>query len=142
MGKIELTILGDPRAQKRHRSFRRGKFAGTYDASTPDKKDFLAVVQDKAPEQPFKGPLTLEIALFMRRPKAHYGTGRNAGRLKDNAEAWHSKRPDLDNCVKFIMDALNGVFWLDDAQVAQLVVAKGYDEKPRTYIEIEELGDG
>ena len=34
--------------------------------------------------------------------------------------------PDADNVTKLVMDALNGVAWVDDAQVDELVVSKRY----------------
>lgn len=35
-------------------------------------------------------------------------------------------KPDSDNITKLVMDALNGTAWVDDAQVDELVVSKGY----------------
>lgn len=42
----------------------------------------------------------------------------------------HTKRPDGDNLEKFLNDALTGVIWSDDAQIAWLVRSKSLtDEK-------------
>jgi Holliday junction resolvase RusA-like endonuclease len=38
----------------------------------------------------------------------------------------HAVRPDADNLAKAVMDAMKGVVWRDDTQVADLVVAKWY----------------
>ncbi len=51
----------------------------------------------------------------------------------------HTKRPDLDNCVKFVKDCLNGIVWWDDSQVYEVHAKKIYDENPRTYIIIREI---
>ena len=37
-----------------------------------------------------------------------------------------AKRPDLDNCAKVVLDALNGVAYKDDAMVTTLAVCKRY----------------
>ncbi|MFC1526769.1 RusA family crossover junction endodeoxyribonuclease [Candidatus Latescibacterota bacterium] len=37
------------------------------------------------------------------------------------------RRRDLDNCVKALLDGLNGVVWADDAEVTQLHVSKHLD---------------
>lgn len=37
---------------------------------------------------------------------------------------WCCKKPDADNIAKAVCDALNGVLWRDDSQVASLVVEK------------------
>lgn len=36
----------------------------------------------------------------------------------------HTKKPDCDNISKLVLDALNKVAWVDDAQVALLIVEK------------------
>lgn len=36
------------------------------------------------------------------------------------------KRPDLDNLVKPVQDALNGILWEDDSQIINLVTHKYY----------------
>ena len=42
-------------------------------------------------------------------------------------------RTDVDNLAKFVLDALNGVLYVDDKQVASLTVTKVYDdEEPYT----------
>ena len=45
-------------------------------------------------------------------------------------------RPDIDNCCKSIMDALNGIAWKDDAQIVTLLARKFYDETPRVEVRI------
>ena len=35
-------------------------------------------------------------------------------------------KPDLDNVCKLALDALNGIAWLDDAQVVRVVIDKRY----------------
>ena len=46
-----------------------------------------------------------------------------------------AKKPDIDNVVKAVLDALNGIsFYRDDAQVIELHVRKSYSEKPRVEV--------
>jgi crossover junction endodeoxyribonuclease RusA len=45
---------------------------------------------------PIDGPVSVHVAFRMPRPKSHYGTGRNAGQLKDTAPVLSASRPDLD----------------------------------------------
>lgn len=52
----------------------------------------------------------------------------------------HTSKPDGDNVAKAAKDAMNGLVWLDDAQVIELVVAKRYGEIPAVTIEVEPLG--
>lgn len=49
----------------------------------------------------------------------------------------HVKRPDLDNLVKTVCDALNGIAFEDDSALVQIVASKIYSENPRTEITLE-----
>lgn len=140
MTDYEFTVLGEPQALKRHRTFRRGNFVGTYDPSKADKKDFVAAIQQNAPPKPIDAPLAITVKFYFSRPKSHYRTGKYAGVLKPNAPIWHTKRPDIDNLLKFIADSLNGVFWRDDTLICQVVkMSKRYSDRPRTEIYIKIL---
>ena len=48
-------------------------------------------------------------------------------------------KPDADNVVKAIFDAINGVVWRDDSQVVELVLTKVYASTPGVSVQIEEL---
>ena len=48
-------------------------------------------------------------------------------------------KPDADNVVKAIKDALNGVVWFDDCQVTQMEVVKTYSENPGVLVEVVQL---
>jgi len=48
-------------------------------------------------------------------------------------------KPDKDNVIKAIYDGLNGVCWVDDAQVCEGVQRKRYAAEPGVTVEIEEL---
>ena len=50
------------------------------------------------------------------------------------------KKPDLDNMVKLIMDAMTRAkFWKDDAQILEIRAAKYYSVNPRWEIEITNI---
>lgn len=57
-------------------------------------------------------------------------------RRSDVFGAFCSKKPDTDNVAKAILDAMNGIVYEDDAQVAGLVVQKFYAEKNEINIKI------
>jgi len=79
------------------------------------------------------GPLALATEFILPRPKGHYGTGANAGRLKASAEPLPAWRPDLTKLLRGTEDALTGTLWGDDGQVVFHQAAKRYgrpDESP------------
>jgi Holliday junction resolvase RusA-like endonuclease len=46
-------------------------------------------------------------------------------------------KPDVDNCVKLLCDALNSVLWRDDAQIVEMTVRKAYANAPLTVMTVE-----
>lgn len=65
-----------------------------------------------------------------------------AQRYRVDVEAYlpDARRRDLDNVAKTILDALNGVLYLDDSQVVTLLVAKHIDRAdPRVVVAVREV---
>jgi Holliday junction resolvase RusA-like endonuclease len=59
---------------------------------------------------------------------------------KRAATVWKMSRPDLDNVtIKIVADALNGVAWIDDGQIAQAMLTKQYSDKPGLFVRVEAL---
>ena len=50
-----------------------------------------------------------------------------------------TKKPDIDNIIKAVLDALNGIAYKDDTQVVQVAASKLYRENARIDVTIEEL---
>ena len=44
----------------------------------------------------------------------------------------------MDNYIKSLLDALNGLVWDDDAKIVHLEADKFYSEQPRIEIEVHE----
>lgn len=49
-----------------------------------------------------------------------------------------TKKPDIDNITKIILDALNGVAFKDDNQITKIEIEKKYDKIERVYVKIAE----
>jgi Holliday junction resolvase RusA-like endonuclease len=136
---IDFKVPGNPKALKRHRSFQKGKFKGTYDPSQNDKADFLAVCIENKPKVPFDEPLHVSITFCFARPKNHYRTGANAHLLRDVAPKYHIGTPDMDNLEKFVADSLNGIFWKDDSRICSNSNEKIYGEQGYIRIRIARI---
>ena len=130
---IAFSVSGNPVPQPRPRVSTRGGFARAYvpkgHAVHAYRKAIAAAARD-AGAGVHGEPVEVVIDLVFERPKSHL---RKRGLAKD---APATPRPDLDNCAKAVLDALNGVAWDDDAQVQRLVVSKVYGTEARTTVRI------
>lgn len=86
-------------------------------------------------------PVSVRIHFYLRRPAGHYGTGRNASRIKPSAPPFPARTPDLDKLCRALLDGLTaGGAFTDDAQVVQLNAAKFWaadGTPPGAMIEVE-----
>lgn len=138
---ISFTVHGTPKPQPRPRAYVRGKRAGVYDPGTAHEwKHRVGKEAEKhAPAEPLTGALWVSLTFYMPRPKGHFGTGRNAGKLKSSAPRHHTSRPDVDNLAKAVLDAMSeaGV-WKDDDQIVRLDIDKQYGEREGVYVRVKE----
>lgn len=91
-----------------------------------------AAAQAMAGARPMDGPLALTITFVMARPKGHYGTGRNAGRLKSSAPRWPTTQPDTTKLLRSTEDAMIGIVFVDDSQIVRMpLIEKVFSEDGR-----------
>ena len=113
---MTFDVWGKVRGKGRPR-FARGGHAYTPKA-TRDYERAIREAFENAPErppEPFSGPIAVCIMTYRQLPKS---TPKSVTSEPD------THKPDVDNVAKIVLDALNGVAWLDDAQVTSLTVAK------------------
>lgn len=73
------------------------------------------------------GPVSVDVLFWLPRPKSHYGSGRNAAKLKESAPRYHASQPDLDKLARAVLDAVvQGGAIRDDSQIAVLHAEKFY----------------
>lgn len=146
MAAIEFFAKGTPKGQPRPRAFARnmgGKMvARVYDAGTAEgwKGAIAAAAIGHIPATPLEGPLSVDLAFVMPRPKAHFGSKGGVAYLKDGAPVWYEQKPDADNLAKAVMDALTALgAWKDDSQVVALSIGKQYGDPAGVMIYVESL---
>lgn len=110
---------------------------------TPGKSpvnDYKATVRHAASQAhrggPLQGPLCVEFTFIMPRPKGMFW------KKKPMPREAHATRPDCDNLAKSTLDALKGLVWIDDAQIADLRVRKLIacgEEQPAAHIHVREF---
>ena len=140
MEPIYIEIHGVPIAKKRPRFARRGKFVTTYnDQETEEGKFILDLRQQFKGISPLEVPLKLQAEFHMPIPKS---TSKKKTEMMLSHAICHTKKPDLDNLIKFVKDCCNGEIWKDDSQVCSIQADKYYSHTPKTRIWITEITNG
>jgi Holliday junction resolvase RusA-like endonuclease len=121
---FESTIHFEPVSLKRHRHRLKG---GTYDPSKKDKDDFIKAIEN-FPTEKMSKPIRCTLNFYCKRPKNHYKTGKNSHVLKDSSPKYNINNKDLDNMVKFVLDALNDKLYTDDSLIIEINCSKLYAE--------------
>lgn len=81
---------------------------------------------------PIEGPVAINILAAMSIPSS-WSTKKRDAALAGSIRP--TVKPDLDNIEK-MLDAFNGIIWVDDVQVVEKNSSKVYAEKPFFRIEI------
>lgn len=85
---------------------------------------------------PMTGPLRLEVLCVYAVP-ASWPAWKRAAALK--GQVWKTSVPDHDNLTKQIGDALNGIAFVDDAQIVRSSIAKRYGQPERTEVRLSRV---
>lgn len=123
MSTVTFTILGKPCGKGRPRFSTAGGYARSYTpAKTVEYENLVRMEWEKSGAKKLKGAISATINCYFPIPKSVSKKKRGA---MDGA--FYTKKPDCDNIAKIILDALNGIAYDDDSQVAMLDVIKIYD---------------
>jgi Holliday junction resolvase RusA-like endonuclease len=141
-----IFIPGEPIPQPRHKFRIMGKGAAAIPVPyIPTKhpvhawKQAVALLYRSGSSTPLieEGPIQVALEFVLPRPESR------TTKRGDNVREWHDRRPDCDNLAKAALDALKGVAWHDDSQIARLAVAKvmaSATEDPGMWITVERVG--
>ena len=141
MRKIEFFVPGAPVGKGRPRAARRGTGVVMF---TPEKTAGYEALVAAAASNAMRaeaGPLftgPLEAVLEMRIPiPASWSKAHKAAALAGTELP--TSKPDIDNVVKAILDACNGMVFRDDSQVVILIATKRFSETPGVRVVIREV---
>ena len=136
MQELNFVIPGSPIGQGRPKFSTINGHAVAYD---PEKsRNYKAYVKMLAVQamkdngfNMIEGPCAVLINAFFLLPKSKSKRFREAA-LKGTERP--TKKPDADNIVKAIQDALNGLAYKDDACIVELACHKYYSDNPRVEV--------
>jgi Holliday junction resolvase RusA-like endonuclease len=133
---IVIELIGPPRGKGRPR-FVRATGRTFTDPQTEEYERNLKLVGALAMRgrNPIAGPVAVLMEAHFAVPSSWSGKKQRSA-LADLVR--HVTKPDADNLLK-MLDGLNGVVWVDDAQICELQLIKRYALKPLTKITVRIL---
>lgn len=142
MTRIEFFVPGIPAPGGSKKAFVvKGRAVVTEDSkrNKPWRDRVASVALESHAGPPLEGPLALSLRFVLARPRGHFGTGRNAGKVRASAPPYPAVKPDTTKLLRAVEDALTGILWGDDAQIVAQAAAKGYGDRPGCHVQVYPL---
>lgn len=127
---IILTVQGLPIAQPRHRTACKGGFPRHYipsDHAIHAWKKKVSEAAAKSSDGVIEGAIKVDCLFVFAASK------------KNMRGQYKISKPDIDNLCKGILDSLNTILWVDDAQVCEIHAAKMFGVESYAVIRIESI---
>ena len=144
---VSFEILGIPvpKQSARHRiaGFGNKRFVQSYQSKEvrDAERNIAYDVKSQLPEgfAPYTGPISAKV-VFVFPPLKSWSKKKLQELTIPNARIYKDTKPDLtDNLMKGLFDAMEGIVFVNDSQVARVESMKIYGEIPRTEVIITEL---
>lgn len=134
---IEFEIPGEPCGKGRPKFTTIGGHAR---AITPQKtvnyENLVKMCFMEKNEKILEGMLSAEII-------CHYSIPQSTSNKKRismlNGEIRPTKKPDLDNIAKIVLDSLNKIAYNDDSQIVEIYISKYYSSVPFVEVKLSEV---
>lgn len=131
---VEFKVDGEPQGKGRPRFSRKIGRAYTPEKTATYESLIRSDFYRQNPNIRFdNGPVELTIRAYMSIPESK---SKITKAMMRSGYERPTKKPDIDNIVKAVMDALNGAAWKDDKQVCELNVYKFYSDTPGLVVQI------
>jgi crossover junction endodeoxyribonuclease RusA len=138
---ISFVVHGVARPQGSKRHLGKGRFKEASDHVMNWRNAVASEAAKAYKGELLTGPLLVTMTFVFPRPKSHFGTGGNADFLKNNAPLYHTSHsgPDLSKLMRAAEDAMQGVIFVNDGQIAKSSLEKPYGAKACAVFTIREL---
>ncbi len=135
--KINFTVAGEPKGKARPRFCHNGQVYTPKQTTTYEQQIIVGYYKQcgnvKFDEN---SQLELFVAAYFKIPKSASKKKRIAMLCE---EIRPTKKPDGDNILKAVADALNGVCYKDDKNIVKMSIEKFYSDVPRIEVVVQEV---
>lgn len=136
---VSFFVPGQPVGKGRPRAARRGRHIQLY---TPEKtasyESLVATAAHGAMRgaEPIKGACHVDMDIRLMVPMSWSAKRRNQAL---EGLVFPTKKPDLDNILKAVFDAINGIVWEDDVQAVYVQAVKRYSAVPGVHVNVKSV---
>jgi Holliday junction resolvase RusA-like endonuclease len=123
---VKITIPIHPVAKARARTVTNNGYTHSFTPKkTKDAEDYIRAFVTGYPKYDPTTPLAVSVTFYVAKPKSC------------PKRQYPTVKPDIDNYLKLVCDALNGKVW-EDQQIVRILARKEYGD-PRIELEVEVL---
>ena len=141
---IHFVIEGRGQPQGRPRAVRMGAGVRMYDP--PKSKAYKQMVSARVRSymkingiQTITEPLAIHLNFYFTPPKSY---SKKRIRAIEAKEELFTKKPDLDNLAKSILDSCNNLLFKDDSQIVGLTIGKHYGHEDYVDVKVQIIETG
>ena len=128
---FHFVIPGEPKGKGRPRFTRSGHPYTPRKTIEYENLVRMAFAEKYPNAEPLTGEVCVAIMNYFAIPKS---ASKKKREMMANNEIGPTKKPDLDNIAKSILDSLNGLAFVDDAQVVWMTICKSYAVNPHAEV--------
>lgn len=138
--KVKFTVLGEPTGKGRPRFAREGPYVKTYTPKQTISYENLIQLEYRRQcrNHKFEDGTPLDVRIL-----AYYGIPKSKSKKMQKQMEDHivrpTKKPDADNIIKVVLDALNNVAYHDDTQIVDLQIRRFYSRDPKILVTIQDV---
>lgn len=135
-----LRVAGKATTKQRQRFDPRTKRAYTPPANIIGENDVRAIWREAGePRIEDDTAISIEVVIIVTRPQGHFKKNGDLSTEGLRHPVPRNRKPDVDNALKLVLDALNSRAYKDDVQIAKASVERRWGDWPSTTIRLKEL---
>lgn len=139
---IKLKVSGNAATKQRPRFNKATGQVHQPPSNIISENDVRAVWREEGePRMPDDMALGIEMSIVVVRPKGHFKKDGSLSTEGLKHPFPDNKKPDLDNALKLVCDALNSRAYRDDVRFVRAALERDWGEWPTTYIRIYTVED-
>lgn len=139
---MKFTIPGEPCGKARPRVVRTGNFTRAYTPKeTVNYETLVKLEYQRQCGEAYISEGGIHMNIVARFAIPNSASKRKAMAMADGAIR-PTKKPDCDNIIKIVCDALNGIAYKDDAQIVSVSIEKKYAIMPSVEVTLQEVCSG